>query len=144
MNEQNYANHTRWVKGFHFVLGSLLIIGAICSLINIWLQWTAGDGVMNAILIALLFICSILMFWYAREFAVKVQDRAIRTEENLRYFILTRNQLDKSISMSQIIALRFAPDDEFVVLADRAVRENLSSDEIKKAIKQWKADHHRA
>jgi len=45
--------------------------------------------------------------------------------------------------MKQIIALRFAPDDEFVILADRAIKENLSPVEIKKEIKNWRADHHR-
>jgi hypothetical protein len=46
--------------------------------------------------------------------------------------------------MSQIIALRFAPDLEFVGLVNRAIAENLSNDAIKKAIKDWKPDHHRA
>ena len=144
MNEQNYANHSRYVKGFHFVLGSFLIIGTICSFVNIWQQWSAKDQVFSAVLIGLLFICGLLLFWYSREFAVKVQDRAIRSEETLRYFMLTNKPLDNRISMGQIIALRFAPDDEFVVLVGRALNENLTKDEIKKAIKNWKADHHRA
>jgi len=144
MNEQNYANHTRVVKGFHMLLGSFLVIGTICSLVNIWQQWSAKDQVFSAILIALLFICGILLFWYARQFPIKAQDRAIRAEENLRYFILTRKPLDSRITMGQVIALRFAPDDEFVILADRAINENLSPDEIKKAIKNWRADEHRA
>jgi len=144
MNEQNYANHSRFVKGFHFVLGSFLIIGTICSFVNIWQQWSAKDQVFSSALIGLLFICGLLLFWYSREFAVKVQDRAIRSEENLRYYLLTRKPLDSRITMGQIIALRFAPDDEFVILVDRALNENLSKNEIKKAIKNWKADHHRA
>ena len=144
MNQQNYANHARVVKGFHLLLGSFLVIGTICSLINIWQQWSAKDQVFSSILIALLFICGILLFIFTRTFPLKAQDRAIRAEENLRYFILTRKPLDSRITMSQVIALRFAPDDEFVILADRAINENLSPDEIKKAIKNWRADEHRA
>ena len=106
MNEQNYANHSRYVKGFHFVLGSFLIIGTICSFVNIWQQWSAKDQVFSAVLIGLLFICGLLLFWYSREFAVKVQDRGIRAEENLRYYLLTRKPLDSRITMGQIIALR--------------------------------------
>jgi hypothetical protein len=144
MNEQNYSNHARYVPGFHIILGSFLIIGTIGSLINIWLKWSTHDDIFSAVLIALLFICGFFLFWYTRQFPIKVQDRAIRAEENMRYFILTRNQLDSRITMGQIIALRFAPDDEFVVLADRAVKEKLTPDEIKKAIRNWRADNYRA
>jgi Co/Zn/Cd efflux system component len=144
MNEQNYANHARYVKGFHFVLGSLLIIGTIVSLVNLWMQWSAKDEVLTAALIVLLFVSGIFLFWFSRQFAIKAQDRAIRAEENLRYFILTRNPLDRRITMRQIIALRFAPDDEFVVLVDRAINESLTPVEIKKAIKNWRADNYRA
>jgi hypothetical protein len=77
-------------------------------------------------------------------FAVTVQDRAIRAEESLRYFILTGRAIDTRVTIGQLIALRFAHDDEFVALADRAEKEGLSPAEIKKAIKQWRADHHRA
>ena len=45
--------------------------------------------------------------------------------------------------MPQIIALRFASDEEFVELVERAIQENLSSAEIKKAIKNWKGDYYR-
>jgi signal transduction histidine kinase len=144
MNEQNYANHARYVKGFHFVLGSFLIIGAIGSLVNLWMQWAAKDEVLTAALIVLLFTCGFFTFWFLRQFAIKAQDRAIRAEENLRYFILTRKALDSRITMGQVISLRFAPDDEFVVLVDRAINENLTPVEIKKAIKNWRADNYRA
>jgi hypothetical protein len=144
MIQQNYAHHARWVKGFHFILGLLLIIGFISSLVNIWLQYSQHFDMMSSLLIAVLFICAIQLFWYARQFAIKAQDRAIRAEENFRYFILTHKALDNRISMSQIIALRFAPDEEVVVLADRAVNETLSPDEIKREIKNWRADNYRA
>ncbi len=42
--------------------------------------------------------------------------------------------------MGQIIALRFAEDSEFVALAQKAANENIRADEIKKAIKNWRAD----
>jgi len=83
-------------------------------------------------------------FWYTRQFAVTVQDRAIRAEEGLRFYILARKALDSKLTKGQVIALRFAPDDEFLVLADRAVREGLSPREIKQAIKNWRPDYDRA
>jgi hypothetical protein len=97
----------------------------------------------SAALILLISVVLIIIYWYARAFALRAQDRAIRAEENLRYFILTGKPLDTRLRMSQIIALRFAPDDEFPSLAKKAVEEELRSKEIKAAIQKWKADHHR-
>lgn len=84
------------------------------------------------------------MFWYMRQFPIKAQDRAIRAEESLRYFILTGKPISRALTIGQIAALRFAEDEEFVALIDKALAENLSADDIKKTIKNWKADHHRA
>jgi hypothetical protein len=143
MLQQNNAHHARYVKGYHLVLSALLLIGTITSIVNVYLQWVAHYDMLNSILIALLFICSLFIFYYMRQFPLKAQDRAIRTEENLRHFILTNKPIDSRVTMSQVIALRFAPDDEFIVLADRAAKENLSPAEIKKEIKKWRSDHHR-
>jgi hypothetical protein len=79
-----------------------------------------------------------------RQFALKAQDRAIRAEESLRYFILTGKAIDSRITMGQIIALRFAPDEEFVLLTEKAAAEGLLPNDIKKEIKNWRADNHRA
>jgi Family of unknown function (DUF6526) len=141
---QDYNNHHRYVKGFHFLLSLLLILGTIVSIVNIVRHAAYKGGFLSSLLITLLFVCALLIFWYMRRFPLRAQDRAIRAEEGLRYFILTRKPIDSRITMAQIIALRFAPDEEFVPLVDRAAAENLSSEDIKKEIKQWRADHHRA
>ena len=75
---------------------------------------------------------------------MKVQDRAIRAEESLRYFILTGKPFDKKLQMNQIIALRFASDEEFELLVQKAVTENLSSIQIKQLIQNWRPDLDRA
>jgi hypothetical protein len=85
----------------------------------------------------------IIIFWYARVFALKAQDRAIRAEENFRHYLLTGKPFDKELRLSQIIALRFASDAEMPGLAKKAVAEKLSQKEIKQAITNWRADHHR-
>ena len=51
--------------------------------------------------------------------------------------------LPSQLKIDQIIALRFASDEEFIALTERAIAENLSSKEIKMAIKNWKADYNR-
>ena len=143
MIQQNYAHHTRYVKGYHYILSALLLIGTLTALVNVYLQWAAHYDMLNSILIALLFICSAIAFVYLRQFPLRAQDRAIRAEENFRHYVLAHKPLDSRITMAQVIALRFASDDEFVILADRAAKDHLSPAEIKREIKQWRADHHR-
>ena len=143
MNEQNFANHHRYAKGYHLLLSSLILIGVIASIVNVVRHSPDEGDYVSTVLIALLFICAALIFWFMRRFPLKAQDRAIRAEENLRYFILTRKPIDNRITIAQIAALRFAPDDELLPLVDRAAAENLSPTAIKKAIKNWKGDTHR-
>jgi hypothetical protein len=83
------------------------------------------------------------LFWFARVFALKAQDRAIRAEENFRHYILTGKPLPAQLRLGQIIALRFASDAEFPALVQKAVAEKLRSNDIKKMIVNWRADHHR-
>ena len=81
--------------------------------------------------------------YFSRAFALKAQDRAIKAEENLRFYILTGELHDPSLRISQIIALRFANDSEFVELSKKAATENLRSEKIKRMIKNWKPDFYR-
>lgn len=64
----------------------------------------------------------------------------MRAEENFRHYMLTGKPLDTRFTLSQIIALRFASDEEFVELCATAINENLSADAIKKSIETWKPD----
>ena len=144
MKNQNFENHARFVPGYHFVTSTLLLLGTIGASINLWKQIARGENVYNASLILLLFIIGIFLFYFIRTFAVTVQDRAIRADENLRHYIITGKPIDPRITLGQIIALRFASDDELVELSNKAISESLASVEIKKLIKNWKADHHRA
>ena len=139
MKEQNYKNHPRFVPLFHFVMLGILIVLLALSVINLL------KGIsLSSVMFLLIAITSLIGFAMIRTFPLAVQDRAIRAEENLRYFVLTGKLLDNRLTIQQIIALRFAPDDEFLELTERAIKEGLSNKEIKKAILKWKADHHRA
>ena len=80
---------------------------------------------------------------FSRIFPWKAQDRAIRAEENLRHYVLTGKLLDSRVTTRQVVGLRFASDEEFVALAQKAAEENLSEDQIKKAVKNWRADNYR-
>lgn len=142
MKEQNYQNHTRLVPGFHGLSFFAIVALMIGSFIN--LAHSAPENVYSASLICLISFILVMLFWYVRSFALKAQDRAIRAEESLRHFIITGKPFPSGIRMSQIIALRFASDEEFPALTQRAASENLSPKEIKKAVQHWRADHHRA
>ena len=96
-----------------------------------------------ASLVVLIAVIFVFIAWYARVFALKAQDRAINAEESLRYYIMTGKALPNELTISQIIALRFASDAEYLALLDRAIKDNLSNKEIKMAIQQWKGDYHR-
>jgi hypothetical protein len=142
MSEQNFKNHSRYVPLYHYVAGFLVIAIFGGSIVN-FLHADAHTHYSAALLLCVAFVLLIL-FWYARAFALKAQDRAIRAEENFRHFILTGKPFDSKLKMGQIIALRFASDEELPALAKKAIEENLSSKQIKEAIKNWRADHHRA
>lgn len=141
--EQNYKNHTRLIPMYHGVSFLLILAGLIGSIINLLNHHDASNHYSAALLVTV-FVVLLLLFWYARAFSLRVQDRAIRAEENFRHFLLTGKPLDKQLTMSQIIGLRFASDEEFPELAKRAVAEKLSQKDIKMAVKNWRADHHRA
>jgi Family of unknown function (DUF6526) len=144
MQAQNFKNHTRWVKGYHFVLFGILLLTIICAFVNLYNEYTAGEGLLESFIFLLITVSLTLLGWFARVFALKAQDRAIRAEENFRYYVLTGKPFDHNLRMGQIIALRFASDNELVALTEKALKENLSGKEIKQEIKNWKADHNRA
>ncbi len=143
MQEQNYSNHRHGFIQRDMIILLILILTAVGSVINLYLSLCDHQRLYTASLVAVLTICVLVQFWYGWEATIKIQDRAIRAEENLRHFALSGKLLDAKLTMGQIVALRFASDEEFLALAKRAVEEKLSRDDIKKAVKSWRADDHR-
>lgn len=144
MTTQNYANHTRLVPLYHFVLAGILLFTLIGSIVNFVKSLGDHERLYSASLIVVLTVCAGLLFYFCRTFPLKAQDRAIRAEENLRHFALTGKLLDRRLAVAQIVALRFAPDEEFVALARQAADRSMPPKDIKGAIKNWKADYDRA
>ena len=143
MKSQNFANHARMVPMYHGVLFLILLLTLIGSFVNLYHSWGDHQRIYSASLIVAILVSLLLLFVFCRVFALKAQDRAIRAEENLRHFVLTGKLLDTRLSVLQIVALRFAPDEEFVELARRAAEQSMVPVEIKKAIRNWKADYYR-
>ena len=141
MTAQNFKNHAKMVPGFHYV-GLLSILALLIgSFINLY--HSAPENLYSASLICLIAFIAIILWIYTRTFSLKAQDRAIRAEENLRYYVMTGKLFPPELAVQQIIALRFAPDTEFLALVEKAIKENLSNKEIKLAIQNWKADYYR-
>ena len=141
MQIQNYSNHRKFVTGYHVItfLGALmLLIGSIVNLVK-----SSHDNLYSASLIVLASILLILIAYYARAFALRAQDRAICSEEKFRYYVLTKDVLPKELTVRQIVGLRFASDDEMATLVARVIKEKMSENDIKKAIKNWRGDYYR-
>ena len=140
---QNYANHRRFVPGFHYVTSGLLIVYLLWALYRVVFQGFSADhlfGLLSAVILGLL-------FYYVREFPLAVQNRVIRLEERLRLERVCpelKNRLEE-LMPPQLIALRFASDAELPALARRVLDERISDqDVIKKQIQSWRPDHLRA
>ena len=79
----------------------------------------------------------------SRAYIVRLQDRIIRLEMRLRLERLGRAADFDRLAHGQIVALRFASDQELPALIERAVAERLTSAQIKQAVQQWQPDWYR-
>lgn len=140
--EQNYSNHVRWNRLFHFVLVPLLVINLLWQVVQLIMapSWAIFFGVLLGFTLILLAVSARLM-------ALKAQDRVIRLEERLRHQQTLEGELlarSGDLTPGQVIALRFAPDDELAELVDRTLNGEFARNrDIKAAVKNWRADHHR-
>lgn len=144
MESQNYKNHRKFYAPHHFVFLPLLMI-----LEGIGIYKILNDE-QNQLLWILFSLIIFLIFYLAimvrQHYALGLQNRLVRLEFKQRYFEifgLRSDDVEEKLKFSQIAALRFTYDDEFKVFLEKALKENLSGDEIKKSITKWRADHHR-
>lgn len=140
--QQTYKNHTRWYPLVHFVIMPLLLFNLIWQIVFLWQErtWDRGESVLMAVVFG-------LIVFTARIQAMRVQDRVIRLEEQIRYrAILPADLADRArgLKTGEIIALRFAHDDELADLVKRTLDGEFGkTKEIKMAVKNWRGDYHR-
>jgi len=91
----------------------------------------------------LLALTVILTVWMVRQYALRLQNRIIRLEMQVRLASLGRASDGDRLSMRQIVALRFASDAEMGSLLDRTLADKLEPDQIKRAITNWQGDYMR-
>jgi hypothetical protein len=129
---------------YHFITFGVIGLLLISSVYYTISAAIAHTSLKPGLFLFLISFVLLQIFFFAREFALKAQDRAIRAEENFRHYLLTGKPFDSRITMRQIIGLRFASDEEFPELAKKAADTGMKEDDIKKAIKNWRADNYRA
>jgi hypothetical protein len=138
---QTLANHVRIDPPFHYFVLPVFAITWIVSVI--FLVRHFGFLHFWIVVFNTALVVAAIRF---RQYALKVQDRVIRLEERLRLAALLsdsqRPQIAK-LGERQLIALRFASDEEVPALFERTLSANLTPADIKKAIKNWRPDHWR-
>jgi len=140
---QSFEKHAKFVPMYHYVLFLLLVTTFVGSIVNLVNSFGDHERLYNASLIFIISLMLIITTLFARVFPLKAQDRAIRAEENLRHYVLTGKLLDSRLTIQQIVGLRFSSDAEFPALAKQAAESGMAQKEIKRAVKNWRADHDR-
>ena len=136
---QTYENHTRWHAPFHFFVAPVLVTNVVVALVQVIRDPGLDRGWWLVVSAALVVLAGL-----ARMNPLKAQDRIIRLEESLRYYQILPEELAAraaSLNVRQTVALRFAPDEELEGLVREVLAGRLTKpDEIKRAIKGWRAD----
>ena len=139
MAEQSFESHIHWPKP----TGALWLMSLI-ALILIVMQFF---GYNTRDWVTLLLVLSMfLVGWISRLYIVRLQDRIIMLEMKVRAAEILPAGQDAQLAKltkQQIVALRFASDDELGSLLDRAARDNMRPNDIKAAVRNWRADHYR-
>lgn len=144
MESQNYKNHRKFYAPHHFVFLPLLFVLEGTGIYKVFndeqnqLSW-----ILFSVVIFLIFYLAIML---RQHYALSLQNRIVRLEFRQRYFEIfgfRSDEVEEKLKFGQIAALRFAYDDEFKIYLEKALKENMKGDEIKKSIKKWRPDHQR-
>ncbi|HXT33130.1 MAG TPA: DUF6526 family protein [Vicinamibacterales bacterium] len=142
-SSQSAKNHARIVPLYHLVAGPIFFANFFWSAYRA-IRQPSGPTIF-ALLLAIAFI---ILFFFARVFALTVQDRIIRLEMRLRMRELLPTDLQPRINeftAGQLVALRFASDGELPALARQVLEQRMNNRKaIKQLVKEWQADHLRA
>ena len=143
MKRQSYKNHVRYYVPHHFIFYPVML-----ALMGFCVGYaTGGENKLEWFFMALLFLSVIILSFMLRQhYALTLQDRIVLLELRYRYYATTGHRLEPyedRLTKGQLFALRFAPDEEFDSLLQKAIAEGLSADTIKQSVHNWKADNQR-
>ena len=140
LKEQSFQSHVHhpqatYIATVFWLIAFVLLIG------QAFFGWNTANWMFAAILFAIAPLVAI-----SRTYIVRLQDRIIMLEVKVRAAELLNTGQEAhlaKLSPKQIAALRFASDEEFGALLERAARENLSPKDIKASIRTWRPDPYR-
>lgn len=144
MEPQNYQNHIRYYAAHHFVFYPVVIALFIACIIG--LCRTTEQHLLWIVLAALTGALGWFSFMTRQHYALGNQNRIARLELRFRYYVVTHKrfeEIERQLSLAQILALRFASDEELEELTEKTIREKLSPDVIKRSVKNWTPDYMR-
>jgi uncharacterized membrane protein len=138
MKTQSFSNHVRVHPLYHYFAVPVSLALVPAALVNLYFSFN-----LSAVIILIATIVLHLAIFLARDYAKKNQDRIIRVELRLRYFQLTQQNLEEienQFSEGQLLALRFASNDEFIKLIRNPTTKSRNAEEIKREIIHWNPD----
>jgi hypothetical protein len=119
------------------VAAILWLIAVVCFALTVFGFRTLEAGLL------FLSLSVFILIAISRLYTTKLQDRIIKLEMRVRgERLLTPDRLAalNRLRKGQVVALRFASDAELPGLIEQAERENLTPDQIKRAIRTWVPD----
>jgi hypothetical protein len=140
VTEQSFASH-----GHHPVQTYVASVFTLIALVTSVGAWLFGWPTLAVAVVAVSGAATVLVS-ISRTYITRLQDRIIMLEMRVRCDTLlgpAQSERLQQLTPKQIVALRFASDDELGVLLERAVREKLPPKEIKRAVKRWRPDYFR-
>ena len=139
MKKQSYKNHVQYYTPHHFIFYPVILVALIISTTYFFKQ----RDIAWLFISALFLILGWLSFMMRQHYALTLQNRIVLQEVHFRYFVLTGRGpgIFEELSLKQILALRFASDNEFPQLVDRAIKEKLPPEKIKQLVTNWKGDY---
>lgn len=136
---QNFANHAQIDPGYFYFFSVCILAATICAVVA--MIRTPGWAPASLVLLN---VGVMGVYMRARTYPLTVQDRVVKLETRLRLERLLpedlRGRID-DLTLPQLIALRFASDEEMADLVRQVLEENIADGkEIKKRVKHWRAD----
>ena len=132
---QNFENHTH-----RPTLWLVAALSAVVGFVLVVFFTLRAPGLIVSIALLLISFAVVCLIWMVRSYAIRLQDRIIRLEMETRLARLGRLADLQRLTLRHLVALRFASDAELPALIERTLSENLTTEQIKRAVTSWQGD----